>query len=216
MKFYAILLSVLVLSSCASMSKEECVTANWGDVGIKDGSLGRSPGTFDGYVKACAKASVTPDKTAYLAGRFEGLKKYCTIQKGYELGQSNSGYSGVCADHNEAAVLAGRKLGLELYAFQKVHEDALAKVEEIDSDIEEIENEISKLTTEMNVEGIGYRQKEEKNNLIASSKINLSVLKHTRYLIAERADEKLKLFNAEKKRHVDKGYCSSETCFAKK
>ena len=216
MKFYAILLSVLVLSSCASMSKEECLTANWGDVGKKDGGLGRPMEAFDGYVKSCAKANVTPDKTAYMAGRFEGLNKYCTIQKGYELGQNNWDYNGVCVDHNEPAVLEGRKLGLDLYVFKKAHDDALAKVKEIDSDMAEIESEISKLFTEMNAEGISYRQKEEKSNLISAHKVNISALKNTRYNFVEKADDKLKLYEAEKKKHVGQGYCSSETCFAKK
>ena len=216
MKFCTILLSILVLSSCASMSKEECASASWIDVGTKDGSLGRSMGSFDGYVKSCAKANVIPDKNAYVNGRNEGLKKYCTIQKGYEIGVNNRDYSGVCVDHNETAVLEGRKLGLELYSFQKAHEDAAAKLKKIDSDVSAIESEISKLTTEMNAKDISYSQKEQKNNLISSNRINLSALKHTRYKIAENAEEKLKLYQAEKQSHANKGYCSSETCFAKK
>lgn len=216
MRSFTVLLSVLVLSSCASMSKEECAIANWKDVGTKDGGLGRSMNAFDGYVKACAKANVIPDKTAYMSGRNEGLKKYCTIQKGYEIGLSNREYYGVCVDHNEAAVIEGRRIGLELYSFQKAYDDAVAKVKEIDSDIAEIETEIDKLIAEINEDNISYRQKEEKNNLISSNKINLSALKNTRYNLVEKADEKLKSYEAEKKNHVAMGYCASETCFSKK
>jgi len=216
MKFYVILLSVLVLSSCASMSKEECASANWVEIGKKDGSLGRSMRAFDSYVKSCGKADITPDKTAYMNGRDDGLEKYCTIQKGYEIGEENLDYSGVCINHNEAAVLEGRRLGLELYSFYKAYEDANAKVKKINDDISAIEDEIEKLTMEMNEDDISYYEREQKNNLISSNKINLSALKHTRYSLVEKAEEKLKLYEAKKKSHVNQGYCSGETCFTKK
>lgn len=51
------------LSACASMSKDECLNANWKTIGYEDGSLGRPETTIQAHRKACAKINVTPDLT---------------------------------------------------------------------------------------------------------------------------------------------------------
>jgi hypothetical protein len=64
------------LSGCTAMSVEECHTANWGQVGERDGELGRSP-RLASYYKACQKANLVPDQRAYEQGYKQGLEYYC-------------------------------------------------------------------------------------------------------------------------------------------
>jgi hypothetical protein len=61
------------LGGCASMSKNECMAANWEDVGIRDGASGRPEEYLIQHPKACAKVNVVPDRGAWLHGREQGL-----------------------------------------------------------------------------------------------------------------------------------------------
>ena len=46
----------VLLSGCAAMSVEQCKTANWLNVGEKDGAAGRES-RLDQYYSSCQKAS---------------------------------------------------------------------------------------------------------------------------------------------------------------
>jgi len=46
------------LGGCASLSKSECLSANWEDVGIRDGADGRPEEYLIQHSKACSKVSV--------------------------------------------------------------------------------------------------------------------------------------------------------------
>ena len=215
MKIYALLLIGFILSSCSSMSKEECVSANWKEVGIKDGSLGRNVSEFNSYVKSCAKTSATPDQNAYMSGRREGLKTYCTIQKGYERGLRNETYYGTCVDHNEKIYLDGRRLGLELYEQERLYTEAAAKVKKMDDDITQVQNEIENLGSAIRQNGLTTQQRDEKETLISYNKINLSAFKHRRSILQGEAEEASKNFEALRKKHAELNYCSNENCFVK-
>jgi hypothetical protein len=216
MKIYALLMIAFTLSSCASMSKEECVSANWKEVGIKDGSLGRNALVFNDYVKSCAKTSATPDQSAYMSGRSEGLKTYCTIQKGYDKGRHNENYYGTCVDHNEKIYLDGRKLGLELYEQERLYTEAVGKVKKMDDDIAQVQNEIENLGAAARQKDLTSQQRNEKETLISYNKVNLSAFKHRRSILQEQSEEAFKNFDALKKKHDELGYCSNENCFMKK
>lgn len=77
MKFIVVLSTFTVLlSGCAAMSIEQCKTANWFNVGEKDGSSGSSP-HLDQYYSACQKANIIPNQNLYEKGYQKGLSAYC-------------------------------------------------------------------------------------------------------------------------------------------
>lgn len=78
--FFAILSVGIILSSCSVMSVEECKTADWKEVGYKDGSNGLSKQRFSEYISACKEGHVKPNQITYDIGYHEGLKTYCTPQ----------------------------------------------------------------------------------------------------------------------------------------
>ncbi|WJJ94752.1 DUF2799 domain-containing protein [Neopusillimonas aromaticivorans] len=51
----------LALSGCASMTPEECRTANWYEQGQRDGSRGQPRSYIEEHREACMKVGVTPD-----------------------------------------------------------------------------------------------------------------------------------------------------------
>src|SRR5262245_45861049 len=98
-----VLVAMLALSGCASMSKNECLTVDWRTVGFEDGAAGYPADRIGQHCKACAKHGVTPDLAAYQSGREQGLREYCRPQNGFRVGSRGSGYDGSCpADMDEA------------------------------------------------------------------------------------------------------------------
>ena len=86
----------LLLTSCATMTPDECRFANWYDVGMGDGMAGRTLSLYNSRVEACTEAAVRVDGNAYLRGRDEGLKSYCRLENAVAVGLNGGSYEGVC------------------------------------------------------------------------------------------------------------------------
>ncbi|MGH8223085.1 MAG: DUF2799 domain-containing protein [Woeseiaceae bacterium] len=115
MRIALVLLAMLAMSGCASMSGDECVTSDWHAIGYEDGARGYTSDRLGNYRKACAKHGVTPDLRAYQAGREEGLAEFCQPSRGFNLGSNGGQYRGVCAAHNESRFLDAYNSGYHLY-----------------------------------------------------------------------------------------------------
>jgi len=77
MKLILILSTLTVLlSGCAAMSVEQCKTANWFNVGERDGSDGHES-RLDKYYSSCQKANIVPNQKLYEQGYKKGLGYYC-------------------------------------------------------------------------------------------------------------------------------------------
>lgn len=74
-----------VLAACASLTREECRAADWERIGAADGAEGRGPDRIEAHRRACAGAGVSPDAQAWLRGREQGLRLYCTPAKAYQV-----------------------------------------------------------------------------------------------------------------------------------
>ncbi|WDE07531.1 DUF2799 domain-containing protein [Thalassomonas viridans] len=117
-----------LLFGCATMSKEECLVADWYTIGLEDGSEGKPAAHIGEHRKACADAGVSPNITRYNAGRKAGLKDYCVASRGYQLAMSGDAYHGVCRGPQEKGFLKGFKNGKIVY-------QAKAALEQVSSDI---------------------------------------------------------------------------------
>src|SRR5690606_6739316 len=72
---------------CSSvMTADECQSVNWYNKGLIDGQTGVYKEQLDDYVKICSKANVVVDKDDYSRGYMEGLKEYCTFDRGMDIG----------------------------------------------------------------------------------------------------------------------------------
>lgn len=99
--------AVSALAGCATMSQEECLQGDWGAVGFKDGEAGRTQSRLDDHTKACAKSGVVPQAAPYFAAREQGLRRYCTQDRGFGEGRTGQSYAGVCPPGLEAGFLVG-------------------------------------------------------------------------------------------------------------
>lgn len=103
------------VSGCASISKSECLSANWQDVGIRDGANGKPEEYLIQHSTACAKVGVTPDRSAWLKGREQGLERFCVPQRAYQSGEYGGGFDvGICRDFDEERLLSAYEQGREV------------------------------------------------------------------------------------------------------
>jgi hypothetical protein len=100
------------------MSGDECLTSDWQMIGFEDGSRGYGAERLGEHRKACAKHGVTPDLTAYRAGREEGLRDFCQPARAFNLGSRGGHYNGVCAAELEGDFLDAYRAGYHLYELQ--------------------------------------------------------------------------------------------------
>ena len=122
------LAAALLLAGCTAMDKNQCQNANWYAIGLEDGGQGRTLDRLGERRRACADHGVQPDGERYAAGRNEGLKSFCTYDRGYRVGYAGSAYYGVCPEPMARDFVAGYERGRELHGLQK-------RLDEVNADI---------------------------------------------------------------------------------
>lgn len=127
------------LMGCASLSKNECLQANWYELGWRDGNQGTPRSLFQKHADACAKHSVRAEKTEYFRGRDDGLINFCNYDKGFSQGKSGNSYHYVCPPNLEASFLAGFNKGRKVYEYNRKVITLEKKLKTIDAEIQKKE-----------------------------------------------------------------------------
>lgn len=144
---------MLFLPGCATLSKNECLTADWQTIGYEDGTEGQSPNRIDSHRQACAEFGVTPDPDGYQRGFAQGVLIFCTPRNGFAKGKSGAAYSGICPAEAEGDFLRGYRAGRKIYS-------QTARVNEIASELRNLYNRLEEV-------GAGISQSE--HELLADS-----------------------------------------------
>lgn len=131
------LAAIALLSGCASMSEQECLSADWHDRGMRDGHNGQPRHYVEAHREACAKVGVVPDELAYRTGHAVGIRQYCTPENGGRVGRRGSTYRQACPAELEGAFLDRYRAGYRVY-------EAEQRVRSIDSDIQHKERALDK------------------------------------------------------------------------
>ena len=134
--------SALVITGCASMSEEECLTADWYTIGYEDGSRGYTADQIGNRRQACAKHGVAPDFRVYQDGRAEGLKEYCQPQRGFNVGASGGRYYGVCPANLEPGFVDAFRTGSQLHALRSNVNAANHSISAKEAELEDIRETI--------------------------------------------------------------------------
>lgn len=130
----ATLACLVLLSGCATMSKQECQIADWQAVGQRDGSNGRSMDYILNHAKACGRINIVPNKTQWEIGRQQGLKLYCTPSNAYNVGSQGKSLNLVCPTDNLTVLQQANQKGLRVYELtQQINKDKT----ELDKYVEE-------------------------------------------------------------------------------
>ena len=115
MKLFFLLSLPVILASCATLNKSECLDANGQAIGLEDGSNGRDKTYAHKHDKACGEYGVKPDIAQYQVGYEAGLVRFCTAGMGYWLGDSGQEYKDVCPVGLRGDHLKGYEIGHRNY-----------------------------------------------------------------------------------------------------
>jgi hypothetical protein len=149
------------LAGCATMSQEECLRGDWGSVGFKDGEAGRAQSRLDDHAKACAKSGVAPQAAPYFAAREQGLKLYCTPDRGFREGRTGSSYAGVCPPGPERGFLVGYADGQFVHAAEERLSQARSDRDSADHRAEKRDREARGVEDELKNPALNDEQKKE-------------------------------------------------------
>lgn len=127
----------MAMAGCETMSKKECLSADWYQVGYQDGKEGQTRSHIEDITESCAKANVVPDRERYFLGRDTGLREYCTPAHGFYLGKNGTSYSRVCPPETAAGFEASYNKGHRIY-------DARQYVRYLEADSHKLEDRLSK------------------------------------------------------------------------
>ncbi|MEX3008165.1 DUF2799 domain-containing protein [Hoeflea sp. TYP-13] len=132
----SILIIPLVLSACATLNEAECQTANWRDLGQRDGQQGRASSYIVEHEKACARYGTPVDGQSWRAGWEVGIRQFCSPQNGLQVGREGKYYAQSCP----ADVAPGF---LRTYAVGKRVYDARTERDRIRSDIDDLNRSVT-------------------------------------------------------------------------
>jgi len=159
----ALLCGSLLIGGCATMSAEDCSSADWQTIGLADGTAGQTLAKADRRANDCAKHGVAMDRSAYDSGRDQGLGHYCVEGNAYQLGERGQSYNGVCANHNEVDFLAAYEKGRELHAFTSAASSASSQLATAESRHKELDTELDKYWNGYRDEGLSM---DEHNTMV--------------------------------------------------
>jgi hypothetical protein len=143
-----LIITLLVLSACESISTEECLAADWYSIGVEDGSKGYPMSRIGAYRKDCAEVGVAPDADQYAEGRDYGLESFCTYERGYAEGKRGSSNQAVCPPGQlEAEFMEGYKAGHYIYGVKQ-------QIRSLERDLKDVRGEIAQIRTDLEN---GYR-----------------------------------------------------------
>jgi len=117
-------ISALVLSGCATLSKDECLTANWYQIGYEDGAEGYPDTRIKSHREACAEYGIKPNFNDFQKGHGEGVITFCTPRNGFNKGKRNTKYQGVCPVDLETNFLEAYNNGRQIHAANTAVRDA--------------------------------------------------------------------------------------------
>jgi hypothetical protein len=147
---FAVVSALLVQGGCATLSRDECIGADWYRVGREDGLRGYPYERIEDHRKACGEFGIKPDPAPYRIGRDDGLAHYCTPSSGYEQGKSGASYRYVCPRGVEAEFLRGFRVGAQVHDLtQQIHQvDGRIKAKEKDLEKDKLSDEQRKTLRE--------------------------------------------------------------------
>ncbi len=161
-KFWIISITLLpfIISGCASLSKDQCLNADWRQIGYSDGTKGEPGNLIDEHAKSCAEYGVRPNLDQYLQGRKRGLVNYCQAENGFTLGRNGvEANIGDCESYLKPAFLDQHRKGKEIHDIENDISSLHNRIHEHDEKIHKANNRIAEIKTELDKKSLSSDQR---------------------------------------------------------
>ena len=140
----ALIALLFSVAACSQLSEEECLYMSWQARGVMEGIKGTPANKINEYQRVCDKFSIQVDYQSYEAGRQEGVKQYCTVMNGFNVGLSGNVYQDACTVDIEQMFLDGYTPGRMMYLAVANLDHAKANVNSASSTIANSESHIER------------------------------------------------------------------------
>ena len=134
-----------LLSGCATMSMEECLQANWEEIGYHDAAAGHTVSRSADHREACAEAGVQVDFELYRHRYSLGLPYYCTREIGFETGDHGGDYAGQCGVVDFSEEAAGYGEGLDVFVLKNERSELERRIDDKSAQADALLSQISQL-----------------------------------------------------------------------
>ncbi len=141
----------LMLGGCATMSPDECRTADWYLVGEMDARSGRTPAYFASRDRACREAGFPADQQSWREGWEFGLTAFCSAPQGFRFGRDGGRYEPICPSALEASFLSGYDIGREIYVLGDRTESLRGEIHGLDANLKAVVADGNLITEEVEV-----------------------------------------------------------------
>jgi len=140
-------LMTLALSGCATMSPEECLQANWEEVGYNDAVEGYPVSRSSEHREACASTGVQVDFELYRNGHALGLPYYCTRKTGFETADHGGDFATQCRRETFPDYVMGYREGLDVFALKTEMREIEIQIDQKSDQAEALLIQIGQLRT---------------------------------------------------------------------
>lgn len=138
-----IITMMVFMAGCASLSRDECLNADWYIIGFEDAGSGYAMDRIGRHRKACAAVNVVPDMARYEEGHNKGARHFCTRERGYNEGTRGAAYNGICPLDLVDSFMTAYRAGQQRYQLDKTINDLASNMVSINHRIEEIDADIA-------------------------------------------------------------------------
>lgn len=142
-----LLIAGITASGCATMSPEECLQANWEEVGYNDAVEGYPVSRSAEHREACADTGVSVDFELYLNGHALGLPYYCTRETGFETADHGGDFATQCRRDAFPDYVAGYSEGLDVFALKTEMREIEIQIDEKSDQADALLIQIGQLRT---------------------------------------------------------------------
>ena len=136
-----------MLAGCATMSPEECLQANWEEVGYNDGAAGYPVSRSAEHREACAETGVQVDFELYRHGYSLGLPYYCTRETGFETADHGGEYAAQCDSDGFPEYASGYSEGLDVFALKNERSELERRIDDKTAQADALLSQIGQLRT---------------------------------------------------------------------
>lgn len=190
----------LLLSSCATLSKNECLNADWLTIGYEDGVQAKARDRIGLHREACAEHGITPDFRSYQQGYDEGIRIFCTPRNGFYKGRDGHSYSGVCPADIESLFLDAYNSGREIHLQSREVADIQREIQTIENRLNYLDDAIPKKEKRLFSDGVSKEQRRKLYEKIEEMKTESTNLEYDhQQLLNEKYDAEDQLYYLEEK-----------------
>ena len=129
------------------MSPEECLQANWEEVGYNDAIEGYPVSRSSEHREACADTGVSVNFELYRNGHALGLPYYCTREIGFETADHGGEFATQCRRETFPDYVAGYSEGLDVFALKTEMREIEIQIDEKSDQAEALLKQIGQLRT---------------------------------------------------------------------